>query len=202
MKNFESFLFLRITGPEFADKGTDIADIIGQSDTAEGLNEDEKHGLDLIVGRNISKAHSEHDGGAPVITPNILYQPVLINDVNFGIPGLLRIDSCHKVETNWQEMSDNKVDKQHLKQTVVLLLLVCLYVQVFVFFKSTDVIVQLYQGNYQNKYSDIYSRVVNDTHVYKKSDYTHKVYEKPIPHIVLPYLLQVLQFLTILKSLR
>jgi hypothetical protein len=50
VKNFESFLFFGVAGPKFSDKSADITDVICKGDAAEGLNENKKHGLDLIVG--------------------------------------------------------------------------------------------------------------------------------------------------------
>ena len=100
MKNFESFLFFRITGPKFANKSTDITDIIRKGDAAEGLNENKKHCLDLIIGRNIAKPHSQHNRSTPIITPNIPNEPMRISYVDFGVPRLLRVDSCHQIQTN------------------------------------------------------------------------------------------------------
>ncbi len=74
-----------------------MTDIICKSDAAEGFNEDKKHSLHLIIGRNITKPNSKHNGCAPIITPNISNEPMCFTNIDFRVPRLLWVDSGHKI---------------------------------------------------------------------------------------------------------
>ena len=112
-----AFLFALADG---ADDGTDVADVVGEGDAAEGLDEDEDEGLVGVGGGQVTKAHGEHDVGAPVVAPDVLDQPVLVLDAQLG-PPVGRRQRRHQVQQDRQHVPDHEVRQEHLHQSVVLL---------------------------------------------------------------------------------
>lgn len=109
MEDFESFLFFWVTGSELSNQSPDVADVVGESYAAEGLYENEKHGLDVVIGRDIPEANSQHNIGAPVESPDVSNEPVLILNVYLKVPGVLRVDSGHQVQDDGQEVPNGEV---------------------------------------------------------------------------------------------
>lgn len=83
---FEFFLLFLVFGLYFPDNRPHTADVVGQSNAADGFNENESDCLNSVGGADISESHSEHDVGSPVIPPNVLSFPVFVLNIDFRVP--------------------------------------------------------------------------------------------------------------------
>jgi len=95
VKDLESLLFLWITRSQLSDQSTDITDIVGECNTTEGFDKNQKHGLNVVVCWNITKSDCEHDGRSPIITPYIADEPMLLLNVYLYVPWICWVHPCH-----------------------------------------------------------------------------------------------------------
>ena len=106
------------------DEGSHVADVVGQSDAAERLDEDQEDGLGLVGRRDVPEPHRQHDVRSPVVAPNVLGEPRGVGDVKLRVPVDFRVQVAHEVQEDGEEVAYYEVGHKHLEQTVVLLLLV------------------------------------------------------------------------------
>ena len=108
------------------DEIADTADIVGQNNAANSLNEDEAKSLSVVGGSDITEANCEHDVGTPVIGPDIFLVPLALVYLSFGHPVLGGADFCHCWEDYGQNMGKAEV-KQHYfyKRPVFVIFWVC-----------------------------------------------------------------------------
>lgn len=98
MQSLHLLLLAGVLLADRADKSPHIADVVSQSDAAEGLDEDQDNGLVVVGGRDVSKAHCQHDVSAPVVSPNVLYKPALVTNLEFGDPVVCFAHLSHQIE--------------------------------------------------------------------------------------------------------
>lgn len=95
IKNFEVAVFFEVISADFRYDLTNPVDIVGQNNTAHGLNKNHAKSLILVGRDNITKAYSQHNGRGPVITPYILLIPQWLIQTFGNQPIFLFVESSH-----------------------------------------------------------------------------------------------------------
>ena len=72
----EAAVFLKIIRSNFGDDLADPVNVIGQDDATHGFNKNHAEGFVLVGRTNISEPNSQHNGGGPIVAPNILFIPL------------------------------------------------------------------------------------------------------------------------------
>ncbi len=89
-------------------------------------------------------------------------------------------------------MPNTKVDKKNFKKPNILLLLVGLNVEILIFLKPINVIVELDKCHNENEECNTKIGVLNHTYINEKAYNTSKIDEKAISNIKLSYLFKIL----------
>lgn len=123
-EQFDVALLLVVLGLDVEDKVSHAVDVVGQHDAAEGLDEDQANGLFVVASCNIAEADCEHDVGAPVVSPDVLFEPVSPVNVPDGHPVLVGADLGHGREDDGQNVGETEVEEEDFDQGPVLVFLV------------------------------------------------------------------------------
>lgn len=106
---------------QVADEITHTVDIVGQANAADHLDEDEAQRLLPVGGHEIPEAHGEHNGGAPVVPPDVPFRPGRHLQPLPHQPVLPHIQVGHPVEQYREYVGKREIDDQHDEQSPVLL---------------------------------------------------------------------------------
>lgn len=123
-KSFDTFAFLDILLSNIANQSSNSVDIVGKAHDTDDFNEDEAESFDVVTGREVSKANSEHDVDSPVVGPDILGKPPCLWNTLFYMPGSISFYFSHCREDYGQNMGKAEVKKHNLHKRPVLLMVV------------------------------------------------------------------------------
>ncbi len=85
-KSFDVLVLLNILGLDIADEISYTVDIVSKGQTTESFYNDDANSFFVISRSDISKAHCQHNGRTPVITPSVLFIPWTTLKVHFCNP--------------------------------------------------------------------------------------------------------------------
>jgi hypothetical protein len=94
-----SVLFL-ILHSDVTYKGSHAVNVISEDDTADRLDEYHNKCLLIALRSYVSKTDGEHDGSAPIVRPNVLFEPGCFQKVMAFNPTVFRVDLSHTEEQN------------------------------------------------------------------------------------------------------
>lgn len=105
---------------QFVYQVAQAVDVVGESQAAHCLDESETQGLLVIDGCEIAEADREHDCGAPVVGPGVLFDPWAVLYVAGLHPVVVLVDPAHEDEDDGDAVGDTEVSEEYFDQLPVL----------------------------------------------------------------------------------
>ncbi len=126
LKNFEVFAFFNVLSTNVGNQTTNAVDIISQSYTTDGLNENETKSFFVGCSHDITKPHCQHNVDSPVIGPNVPLAPVGLIYMSSNHPIVARVYLSHHNEQNGEEMGKAEVEDEGFDERPILFIVVVL----------------------------------------------------------------------------
>ena len=114
-------------GADGRDDAPEAADVVGEGDAADDLDSDDPHGFLRRGGHVVTEPHCQHDGGRPVVRPNVPLRPRLSIDSLGDLPVAALLE--HKVERDSDCMREYQVEQEYFYERPIPLVVHLFYEQ-------------------------------------------------------------------------
>ena len=105
-------------------QGTHTVYIISQNYTTYCLNKDHHQSFLVAGGSDVSEADSEHDGGAPIVGPNVLLVPGTCHEALDDQPVGVFVDVGHAQQHDRKDVGVEEVEEEDFDEGPVLFFVV------------------------------------------------------------------------------
>lgn len=180
---------LDVLRADVGDQRAHAVDVVREDDAANRLHEDHAQGFLVVDDHDVSEADGQHDGGAPVVGPDVLLEPGRIAESLAGHPVGTGIEVGHADQDDGQHVREAEVEQENLAQRPILLVVVVLDEEDLQLLQPFQTVLQLQQSNQ----TEVAEHSVGGRQIGHQNQYVREVDRELVLHVVRTDLLYRLQ---------
>lgn len=126
LKYLKTFATLDVLRSDVGYKSAHTANVIGEDDATESLDEDHTASLLISHRHYVSESNSQHNRCSPVVGPDVLFIPLSSSDLPRDHPILRMTDIGHFQKDDGKDVCEAEIKEDDLHQRPVLLVVIVL----------------------------------------------------------------------------